>query len=228
MLALLLGYGASLLWRDLMRGAWETYIFSPVFRLSNTLWPMSLEEPIGLVLSWLLPAVLTYLAIRLSPRIKVRILRCTLQTPLLIVCACLVVLCLVAMQVDRPDRAEMDAAVHIENHGGDLYWGRRHVIGVSLSNPKGLPALLEHLKAFPKLMTLSLARTNVGDGDLARLRGLSRLRVLDLSGTRVTDAGLEHLKGLTQLQRLHLLCTKVTAEGVKKLQQALPNCEIHH
>jgi len=37
-----------------------------------------------------------------------------------------------------------------------------------------------------------------------------------------------HLKGLTNLEQLHLLGTKVTAGGVKKLQQALPNCDISH
>ena len=41
-----------------------------------------------------------------------------------------------------------------------------------------------------------------------------------------TDAGLEHLKGLSNLQELYLGKTQVTDEGIKKLQQALPNCEI--
>ena len=44
--------------------------------------------------------------------------------------------------------------------------------------------------------------------------------------TQVTDAGLENLKGLHQLQSLWLCCTKVTDDGLKKLQQALPNCQI--
>jgi hypothetical protein len=42
----------------------------------------------------------------------------------------------------------------------------------------------------------------------------------------MTDKGLEHLKGLTQLQMLFLRETKVTDQGVKKLQQALPKCNI--
>jgi hypothetical protein len=44
----------------------------------------------------------------------------------------------------------------------------------------------------------------------------------------VTDTGLEHLRGLTQLQLLYLGGTQITDEGVKKLQEALPNCEITH
>ena len=48
-----------------------------------------------------------------------------------------------------------------------------------------------------------------------------------LSSTQVTDAGLEHLKGLTALQWLLLSNTQVTDAGVARLQQALPNCEIH-
>jgi hypothetical protein len=57
---------------------------------------------------------------------------------------------------------------------------------------------------------------------------LTQLRRLDLDLNRVTDAGLEHLKGLTQLAQLALMGTDVTDAGVKKLQQALPNCEISH
>ena len=51
---------------------------------------------------------------------------------------------------------------------------------------------------------------------------------VDLSYTKVTDAGLEHLKGLTNLLSLNLKRTKVTDTGVKKLQHALPRCEIRH
>ncbi|MEE2707362.1 MAG: hypothetical protein VX988_09940 [Planctomycetota bacterium] len=39
---------------------------------------------------------------------------------------------------------------------------------------------------------------------------------------------LHDLKGLTDLQSLTLLGTQVTDAGVKKLQQALPNCDIRH
>ncbi len=71
-----------------------------------------------------------------------------------------------------------------------------------------------------------LGGTQVTDAGLEHLKGLTSLQTLDLGDTFVSDAGLEHLKGLTSLQNLSLWDTKVTDEGVKKLQQALPNCEI--
>ena len=50
--------------------------------------------------------------------------------------------------------------------------------------------------------------------------------MLLLGDTQVTDAGLVHLQRLTQLRWLLLHNTKVTDEGVRKLQQALPDCQI--
>ena len=50
--------------------------------------------------------------------------------------------------------------------------------------------------------------------------------MLGLGRTKITDAGLEYLQRLTKLHELYLWDTKVTDQGVKKLQQALPNCEI--
>ncbi len=47
-----------------------------------------------------------------------------------------------------------------------------------------------------------------------------------LGGAQVDDAGLEHPKGLTQIQVLLFDRTKVSDAGVKKLQQALPKCQI--
>ncbi len=85
---------------------------------------------------------------------------------------------------------------------------------------------LEHLKGLTRLEWLDLAGTAVSDAGLEHLRGLTQLQELYLSGTRVSDAGLEHFKGLTQLQVLDLRFTKVSDAGVRKLQQALPKCQI--
>jgi len=49
---------------------------------------------------------------------------------------------------------------------------------------------------------------------------------LRLNDTQVTDAGLEHLASLQRLGVLSLGHTRVTGEGVKKLQAALPHCQI--
>ena len=65
------------------------------------------------------------------------------------------------------------------------------------------------------------------DDGLRHVKELAGLELLDLQNqTHVSDAGLEHLKGLVGLLSLDLSGTHVTDEGVKKLQEALPNCEI--
>ena len=52
--------------------------------------------------------------------------------------------------------------------------------------------------------------------------------MLRLNNTNITDSGLDNLKGLTNLISLALTITKVTDGGVKKLQTALPKCDIRH
>jgi hypothetical protein len=135
--------------------------------------------------------------------------------------------------------------------------GLKHLKGLqqlqklNLDSTQVTDAGLEHLKRLPKLRVLNLCRTLVSDAGLEHLKGLTHLQDLNLRHTRVTDAGLEHLEGLTQLQQLNLwntnvtdagleclkrvkqlhrlvlVDTKVTDEGVKRLQQALPNCQIY-
>ena len=112
--------------------------------------------------------------------------------------------------------------------------GLEHLKGLTelrqlyLFDTKVTDAGLEHLKGLTKLTRLRLNDTQVTDAGLEHLKGMTNLQKLGLRKTKVTDAGLEHLKGLTKLKRLGLDDTKVTDEGVKKLQQALPNCEIRH
>jgi hypothetical protein len=78
-----------------------------------------------------------------------------------------------------------------------------------------------------ELQYLALSETSITDAGLEHLKGLTQLEILDLDGTRVTDAGLEHLSRMTQLKALTLWGAKVSSPGVKKLQTALPNCEIY-
>ena len=66
----------------------------------------------------------------------------------------------------------------------------------------------------------------ITDAGMVHLKDLKNLEVLYLNHTRITDAGLVHLEGLTNLEYLNLEQTHVTDEGVKKLQEALPDCEI--
>ncbi len=111
--------------------------------------------------------------------------------------------------------------------------GLEHLKGLTqlkrlgLSSTKVTDAGLEHLQKLTLLQVLYLP-DRITDAGLVHLKELSQLKELNLYGTSVTDAGLEHLKGLTQLRQLNLRGTKVTDAGVKKLQESLPNCNIHH
>jgi hypothetical protein len=83
-----------------------------------------------------------------------------------------------------------------------------------------------YLAKLPKLQAVSLADTKITDAALKQLGGLADLDYLMIDYTRVTDAGLEYLRGLKQLQHLDLKGTQVTEDGIRKLQNALPKCEI--
>ena len=66
----------------------------------------------------------------------------------------------------------------------------------------------------------------MSDAGLVHLKGFAQLQELYLRGIKMSDAGLVHLKGFTRLQGLEIGDTDVSDPGVKKLQQALPNCQI--
>jgi hypothetical protein len=87
---------------------------------------------------------------------------------------------------------------------------------------------LAQIAGLTRLQELDLQSTQITDAGLAHLARLTRLQRLSLDGTKITDAGLAHLAGLTRLQWLWLLNnnSQVTDDGVKKLQQALPKCQI--
>ena len=85
---------------------------------------------------------------------------------------------------------------------------------------------LEYLKPLKVLGELCLQGTQVTDAGLTNLKGFADLKQLFLDRTSVTDAGLNVIKDLPGLRHLGLRGTRVTEDGVKKLQRALPNCEI--
>jgi len=87
-------------------------------------------------------------------------------------------------------------------------------------------AELERVALFTRLEELQVSGYGVNDASLEHLEGLTQLRTLNLNFTQVTDSGLEHLAGLTNLRWLNVNRSQVTEEGVKKLQEALPDCEI--
>ena len=70
--------------------------------------------------------------------------------------------------------------------------------------------------AFSKVVSVLLARTNVGDRGLESLRNL-RVRELDLYLTAVTDKGMRHLRDLP-IERLNLTGTAMSDSGLEHLK----------
>ena len=64
------------------------------------------------------------------------------------------------------------------------------------------PPLLSQLPALPRLETLDLTGSLVGDDDLPFVAAQPRLKVLNLGATDVTGAGLARLKPLARLEEL--------------------------
>jgi Leucine-rich repeat (LRR) protein len=104
----------------------------------------------------------------------------------------------------------------------------RHLVDLDFDRTQVTDAGLKHLDGLTRLEGLGLTDTRITDAGLESLAGLGRLRSLSLDDTQITDVGLEHLKGLTHLEWLNLERTKVTDRGLRKLQQALPKCQIQH
>lgn len=131
-------------------------------------------------------------------------------------------------------RYEWGRVVLMKNDGPSLTDAElEHLKGLTnlqcliLNSPQVSDAGLKHLKGL-KLKRLDLIYCDISDAGLEHLKELTSLQNLDLRLTRITDAGLERLNGLTELKNVDLRSTQVTDEGVNKLQQALPDCTIHH
>ncbi|MFQ3652017.1 MAG: NAD(P)-dependent oxidoreductase [Gemmataceae bacterium] len=91
-----------------------------------------------------------------------------------------------------------------------------------------LAALQSGHLAGAALTQLSLARNDIGDDAVEKLKPLSKLELLILSGTGVSDASVPTLATFQRLWGLSLRNTKVTAAGVSELEKALPKCQIDH
>ncbi len=110
---------------------------------------------------------------------------------------------------------------------GDEYLGNVVVVSFVVANELTDDGLV-HLKELTSVESVQLGFTPITDDGLVHLKGLVYLKELTLIDPTITDDGLVHLKGLKNLESLDLVCMQVTEEGVKKLQEALPNCEIFH
>lgn len=78
----------------------------------------------------------------------------------------------------------------------------------------------------PRLVTLDLRRTQVGDHGVAALAACKELRTLNLFGTKVGDYGAAALATLSNLEELYLWQTEVSAGAIVRLEGALPAARI--
>jgi hypothetical protein len=97
---------------------------------------------------------------------------------------------------------------------------------ISVDDTKVTDEGLLHLRACSKLRFLGLNGIPITDKGLAEISDLAELDSISLNGTKITDAGLVHLEKLTKLKHLWLRNTAITDAGYRKLQAALPDCEI--
>jgi hypothetical protein len=80
---------------------------------------------------------------------------------------------------------------------------------------------------FP-VVTVECFITPFGDEEAILLRSLPMLEELYLSDTQISDKSVKHLAGLNRLKLLVVMDTQVTDEGARRLQRALPNCQVDH
>jgi len=95
-----------------------------------------------------------------------------------------------------------------------------------LAEPPGPPWLRRLLgdNFFANAVYVILLRGT--DTDLAHVTAFTHLEALELCDSEVTDSGIIQLVECPELRYLGIRHTKVTPGGVKKLQEALPNCQI--
>jgi hypothetical protein len=97
---------------------------------------------------------------------------------------------------------------------------------IDLSGTSVDDAALPSLAALTSLEVLQLSRTRITDAGLVHLSGLARCRHLSLDQTLISDQAAKHLSQLRNLRTLKLQRTRVTAEGARRVQEALPDCDI--
>ena len=89
-------------------------------------------------------------------------------------------------------------------------------------------SLKDYLAMIGPRPRISIKGYGVTDAGLKELETLPRLKHLSLIGTSVSDKGLEKLAEFKQMRSLVISTgnATVTSEGLRKLQQALPWCEV--
>jgi Leucine-rich repeat (LRR) protein len=106
------------------------------------------------------------------------------------------------------------------------YFNNDRMIDFSGSYNKPSDADMSIIAELPGVRWLGLFQAPITDAGLPAIGRLSNLEHLDLSFTAISDAGLPELENLHHLRTLSLVGTHVSEAGVKRLQKALPQCEI--
>ncbi|MFT5130066.1 MAG: hypothetical protein ACI8W8_003695 [Rhodothermales bacterium] len=100
------------------------------------------------------------------------------------------------------------------------------VVTVMLSNLPVTDAQLTLLRDLPQLDTVSLTLSEVRDKQLPLLNRIPKLRRLNLSFTRISDQGSPALYSCKALRQVILANCLATKTGAKRLQNALPKCDV--
>ena len=99
--------------------------------------------------------------------------------------------------------------------------------GLTLQSSSVTEEGARYLSRFRALRRLNLDGSQaIGDAAVKQLSRLPDLRYLNLSRSPVTDASLTDLAQLQRLEHLDVEVTQITVAGVRRLEKALPECEI--
>ena len=85
---------------------------------------------------------------------------------------------------------------------------------------------LKHLTKAKHLEVLDLFACPITDDGLRHVINLRQLRKVNLGGSKVTDKSIHLLTNWKKLEYLDVGGTQISREGIRKLQAALPNCEV--
>ncbi len=89
--------------------------------------------------------------------------------------------------------------------------------------------LLAKLKSVHRLkirQPVVVSPSFLDDAEIAPIAGLRQVKYLDMTNCWLTEAGWMRLAGMSQLRELQLEYAKISDETVRKLEKALPDCNV--
>jgi hypothetical protein len=145
-------------------------------------------------------------------------------------CAFLLLAAVAAASNARPVRAQDDKQKlvdEISRRGGDAHIDEHErgkpVLSLLLCGARFADSDLQrYVRAFPKLMTVSIDSTAITDDGLSALKDSTRLGGLGLKSSSVDGSFLAALTDHPNLWRLHMVCPRLRGAALKHLA-AMPN-----